>query len=222
MSKYTTTVKTIVESINNYDEKLTIEEKIDIARKKIFHYKYGIDENYKEILEKNILLHYYMSEIAHETVDLWLLRLESKMKLIGSKYNSLYTNITSEINPLYTSYSIEKGKRKNDGSQEGTGESNIIGKGKTKNIQYDTPDGSVEDLEDPNIASFISGNTSDTSTNSNDKNTQKINNVEDYIRNIKGTNNTYLGDLVSNYVSKFNSIDQLIINELTPLFFGLY
>ena len=105
MSKYTTQVRRICESYAGNPENLEYAEVKDIieaARPKIFSFDYPIfNANYKGVLETKILKHFYMREIAHETVGLWKLRLDTRMNEIMPYYNNLYRSETLQFNPLH-------------------------------------------------------------------------------------------------------------------------
>ena len=95
MSKYTTEVRFICESKSGFTEDelktKTPDQVIEAARSNIFDFSYPIYEtNHKPELEKKILKHYYMREIAAETYALWKLWLNDTLNLIMPKYNKLY------------------------------------------------------------------------------------------------------------------------------------
>ena len=74
MAKYTITIKTLID--NNFDFQMT---------------QYPIfDENYREILNNNILHHYYENEIGFETAPLFRFYLNQKLNEIMPYYNELY------------------------------------------------------------------------------------------------------------------------------------
>lgn len=104
MSKYTTELRYICEVAANmpfsgFDK---IEEVITAAAPKVFNFPWPIfDENYRLVLEKNILRHFYTREICEETVGLWKLRLSARLNDIMHYYNQLYESELLEFNPLY-------------------------------------------------------------------------------------------------------------------------
>lgn len=104
MSHYTTTVRAICEteagltSDVGYDD---VAQVLNASWDKIFETFPIFEEAHREILCKKILRHYYMDEIAFETVGLWKLSLNTKMQEIMPKYNELYSISSSIINPLY-------------------------------------------------------------------------------------------------------------------------
>lgn len=106
MSKYTTEVRFICETANGLGESkgyTDIDTIITNAIPKIFTFTFPIfDENYRTVLEKKILKHFYTREICEETVGLWKLRLDTKLNEIMPYYNKLYRSELLEFNPLYT------------------------------------------------------------------------------------------------------------------------
>lgn len=105
MSKYTTEVRFICESLSGLKESgvfSDVRNIIETARPKIFDFDYPIfDVNYKKTLETKILMHYYTREICEETYGLWKLRLMSKLNDIMPYYNQLYESELIKYNPLW-------------------------------------------------------------------------------------------------------------------------
>lgn len=105
MSKYTTELRYICESLAGYDESQGFDEVDKILRKSaplVFSFNYPIfDSAYKLPLEMKILRHFYTREISEETYGLWKLRLQAKMNEIMPYYNQLYRTETLDFNPLY-------------------------------------------------------------------------------------------------------------------------
>lgn len=107
MSKYTTEVRFICETASGLGESkgyTDVNTIITNAIPKIFTFTFPIfDENYRTVLEKKILKHFYTREICEETVGLWKLRLDTRLNEIMPYYNKLYKSELLEFNPLYTS-----------------------------------------------------------------------------------------------------------------------
>lgn len=122
MSKYTTEVRYLCESLtdlgesvgfnsledkripdpNNPENYIIVEGVLSKAASKIFDFDFPIfDENYRIILEKKILRHYYTREICEETYGLWKLRLCDKLNIIMPYYNQMYESELLEFNPFY-------------------------------------------------------------------------------------------------------------------------
>lgn len=120
MSKYTTEVRFICEveagltksvGFNDTDRVITT------AAPKIFSFDFPIfDENYRLVLEKQILRHYYTREICMETVGAWKLKLQDRLNLIMPKYNKLYESAKLSFNPFYDVDLTTDHNRGNNGS----------------------------------------------------------------------------------------------------------
>lgn len=122
MAKYTTLVRSICEQkagleeskgFNNVDIILSDSwDKIFTTRCTFF------DEEYREVICKKILKHYYMREIGAETVGLWQLWLNTKLEEIMPYYNQLYESALIEFNPLHN---IDLHRTRNTtGAEQGT------------------------------------------------------------------------------------------------------
>ena len=60
------------------------------------------DEAYRDILNQKIIDHFWYNEIAHETVDMWVRQMQTKMQEIMPYYNKLYEAELIKIDPLST------------------------------------------------------------------------------------------------------------------------
>ena len=101
MSRYTTTIKTICESItgeqvNFKNYKSVVERSIPL----IFLNFPIFDENYKNDLCCKILEHYFYYEIGVETVGQWKMRLNTKLNEIMPYYNKLYLSELIKFDPF--------------------------------------------------------------------------------------------------------------------------
>lgn len=118
MSKYTTEVRYICEQAAGLEESKgfdSVENILTIAAPKIFNFNFPIfDENYRIVLEKKILKHYYTREIGAETVGLWKLWLDSRMNEIMPYYNQLYESELIDFNPLYNTDYTKEYQKTND------------------------------------------------------------------------------------------------------------
>ena len=176
MSKYTTEVRFICESLNGFyvsEGYTNINKIIETARAQIFDFTYPIyDDNYKATLETKILKHFYTREIGFESYGLWKLKLDAKMNEIMPYFNQLYESELISFNPLYTadlkksrstdytgeaaSTSKQTGEAQSDTSTTGTGtetgdnttttSNNITQQG--SNRYSDTPQGTLSNIED--------------------------------------------------------------------------
>ena len=104
MSKYTTEVRFICESIAGLTESVGYNEVDTIIEQswdKIFDKNIPIfDEEYRKTLFSKILSHYWTKEIGFETVGLWKLKINTKLREIMPYYNKLYESELIDFNPL--------------------------------------------------------------------------------------------------------------------------
>ena len=125
MSKYTTEVRFICETEAGLAESVgysKVDDVLDKSWNKIFDTgDWEIyDEEYRPILCKKILKHFYTREIGAETAGLWKLWLNQRMAEIMPYYNQLYKSTLFEFNPLYdTDYKTEGNRKTDEGEQSG-------------------------------------------------------------------------------------------------------
>lgn len=130
MSKYTTEVRFICESLTGHEESKgydDIDTIIADALPLIFSFDFPIfDENYRDVLCTKILRHYYTREIGLETYGLWKLKLQTKMNEIMPYYNKLYESELLKFNPLYDvdMTTVNTGSKTGESTNVGTNKEN--------------------------------------------------------------------------------------------------
>ena len=108
MSKYTTQVRWIIEQATSGNDSLPISKRIELACPIIFNFNFPIwNEDYRPILEKKILMHYFNKEIGLETVGLWKFYLEERLNLIMPYYNKLYETTVKDYDYMTDTNSSE-------------------------------------------------------------------------------------------------------------------
>lgn len=187
MSNYTTEVRFICEVAAGYDESQErdkVHDLITAAIPKVFDFTFPIfDENYRTVLERKILMHYYTREIAFETVGLWKLKLETRLNEIMPYYNKLYNIELIDYNPLFDVDLTEDKTR-----QVGTATSNTLDRtdvsvkttdttGNTndyshtdvngKELYSDTPQGTITNLAEGKYLTNATVNANDNTVNAN-------------------------------------------------------
>lgn len=222
MSKYTTQVRFICEHAAGLEESVGFNDANTVIKKSapiIFNFDFPIfDENYRAALEEHILRHYYIYEIGFETVGLWQMRLQSKLCDIMPYYNKLYESELIKINPLRT--------KNMDRTHKMQGDSQTAGQQNTKNndidwnLFNDTPQGSIEDIDDNRYLTTARKQTSDRNS---DNSYQSANtNNEEFNENIAGYDLRSESSLIKEYRETFLNIDMMIINDLQELFMMVY
>lgn len=105
MSKYTTEVRFICESKSGLEVSGSsgdVDKIIANSWNKIFTSKVTFfDEEYRSVLCKKILKHYYLREICCETVGIWTLWMNTRLEEIMPYYNQLYESAKIKFNPMH-------------------------------------------------------------------------------------------------------------------------
>lgn len=249
MSKYTTEVRFICQSLANDIDVNDVENIIANSIDKIFDFNFPIfDEQYRKILETKILKHYYTREIGEETVGLWKLRLNTRLNEIMPYYNKLYESELLEFNPLYTKYVIKNGNNKGVGNSTDTNSHNDVTtrtddttsvsntSNNTKNLYSDTPQGSIKNIDVVENAYLTNATVINNNENGSIKNTGTVKNdnsgsykldknftdTNEYAETIEGYDGTSPSRLVSEFREILINIDVMIIDELEDLFINLW
>ena len=124
MAKYTTEVRSICEQKAGLEESKgfnDIDTILDASWDKIFTTHCTIfDEQYRSVICKKILKHYYTREIGLETVGLWMLFMNRKLEEILPYYNQLYNSELIQFNPMHN---MDLTKNRSKAGQEAGGTS---------------------------------------------------------------------------------------------------
>ena len=227
MSKYTTEVRFICESLAGFNESQgsdMVDTVIIIARTKIFDFSYPIfDASYKSVLESKILQHYYTREIGLETYGLWKNFLRMKMREIMPYYNKLYASELMNFNPFYdVDLTIDRLDKRDE-----TGNDTTVGTGTTSNDNWDyyndTPQGGITGIQTRRYLTDVRNITDNGSTSSNVTSNNKVNTIDDYLEHIKGKRGGQsYSKLLQEFRDTFLNIDLMIIDELKDLFLNLW
>lgn len=211
MSMYTTELRYICESYAGLTESAgynNIENVIKKALPKIFDFDFPIfDEDYRTVIETKIIKHYYTREISEETVGVWKLRLNTKMNEIMPYYNQLYKAWSVDFNPLYDTDITTEHTLDNESTQTTTG--------KSTDRFSDTPQGSLQNIENNTYlsnATIVDSNASGTS-----------NSTDEYLEKITGKRGSMsYSKMLDEYRESLINIDSMIIVDLKDLFFKLW
>lgn len=243
MSKYTTEVRYICETLSGLNESVGYNGVDDVISKswdKIFTTKTEFfDENYRSVLCKKVLKHYYLREIGCETVGIWKLWVNTKLEEIMPYYNQLYKSAQLEFNPLHDTDITRTHNRKLDetrddkrnitGTRNNTTE-NLLN-ATNRDLYSDTPQGALTGVENETyltnarkITETSNTNVSDDTsfTEKNDTN-GNLNSTEDYLETVVGKqgSGTY-SKMLMEFRDTFLNIDMQIIEEFNDLFMGLW
>lgn len=214
MSKYTTEVRYICETSVGLQESLgyaSVNDTLEQCWDKIFDFDFPIfDENYRRTLCIKILKHFYTREIGEETVGLWKLRLDAKMNEIMPHYNKLYEAWAEDFNLLDDTNITRQHILDRTGNTQGTTET------EAKNRYSDTPQGSLQNVENDTYLTNASRDTGETSYN------QDMTSKDEYTELLKGKSaGKSFSEMLDDYNS-VNHVDVLIITDLEPLFMQIW
>lgn len=241
MSKYTTEVRYICESmagLNQSEGYMSVSDIIEKSIPKIFDFNFPIfDENYRGVLERKILKHYYTREIGLETYGLWKLKLDTKLNEIMDYYNQLYKSALLEFNPFYDTDLTRKrivdttGTNTSNTSKTNRSDTDVTmdksvsidGTNSTeysdtdasnnninrKNLYSDTPQGAIDELEANRYLTnaTIDNNVENLSRKSNGEGSNIIESTEEHSGN---TRTEVSGNENENYQSNIKNLENYI------------
>nr|DAW58770.1 MAG TPA: Lower collar protein [Caudoviricetes sp.] len=200
MSKYTTEVRYICESLAGLDVSKgadSVDDVILLAYPKIFTTKAKLfDESYAEILYPKILKHYYLREIGAETVGIWKLWMNTRIEEILPYYNQLYKSALLNFDPLEDVNLTRTHTREEENNETNDNTRGLISDGDTsvnqngtsnnnnehRDLYSDTPQGALTGVENENYLTnarkITEENTQNHSNESTTKNTYNENETQ--------------------------------------------
>ena len=193
------------------------------------------DENYRIVLNEKIKRHYYFDEIGLETPMLFNYQIETRLNEIMPFYNQMYESTKSKFNPLLdneieeTIEKIVENVQNSVNQQTGKTTNSATNTDENLSVFSDTPNGllSIGNIKG-NVyatnADFENNKTTNQQTNDNSANSEnKSNGNENTIQKRRITaNNQSKSKLLLEFRQTFVNIDMMIIDELAPLFMGIY
>lgn len=207
MSKYTMTIKDIVDDYSILSESKKIDDKLDYARQYIFDFDYPIiDESTKKRIEIAILKHYYLREIAFETVGIFKIKLNDRLNLIMSRYNALYEKQDLSLSPYINSYIKE------NGTTNGNSNTDVVNE--DWQTTSDTPRGILDGLKEGKYSSMAVYN------ENKDNTYNKTDSI--YDRTVESLNGLTYAEAFRNYYDNIISIDEELVNEFSDLFMVIW
>lgn len=226
MSKYTTEVRFICEQKAGLMESAgygNVNKVLDGSWDKIFTSDVKFfDEDYRSVLCKKILKHYYTREIGCETVGLWTMWMNTRLEEIMPYYNKMYESVNLEFNPLFdtdittthnrtetntgNTKQTSKGEIKENNTSTGSNSTNVNGKtnrdtsttedNTQRNLFSNTPQGALNGVESETYLTDARKITDDNSRNENENTTVNQttdNNYTDTENNTQNNNNETVG-----------------------------
>jgi len=199
------------------------------------------DEAYRETLNRKILDTFWYREIAHETIDIWLWRLHVKMETImpaycdmARKYAEIMGVTVEEMTTVLVGESESATNARSESSHSGetaaSSEGNTFQSGQTKSktVASEYPQMQIQGRQD-----YASNSTQAASETSSDGgNTQKSDGSEtahdesdqasSQAASQTQRNPSLLLDQHIKVMEQVLNIDQMILDDLEPLFMGVW
>lgn len=216
MANYTVQLRQVIDSYGEEEVKswflqyeladyLTPEEIAVIEKRGIWN---------KDKLAQQIIDHYYMREIGHETPELFKHRAKVLMREIMEEKAPIIYSTAIAYDPLVN---VDYTETYNANStSEGTSQSNTSG----LSVNSDTPQGRI------NKSDILAGDyaTSTGASEAEDKSTTKGNGTESYAKTIRGNSGVTASaqHMIQQYRDIIITVNRDIIKEVNVLFLGLY
>ncbi len=239
ISKYTTELRYICEQYAGLEESAGFDSvPAIIARswEKVFDFPFELfDDNYRQVLCKKIIMHYYTREIGFETVGLWKLKLQTKLNEIMPYYNKLYESTLLKFDPLidadYKTYHEGKDNSNTELTENSSNNGNRTDRlgGNDYSVYSDTPQGALVNvnnetyLTDARKNMYNRENTSEYTDNSGTVGSTAYESTDEYVNHVIGKfpGKSY-GRLIQEFRESIINVDMMIIDELKDLFMLLW
>ena len=180
----------------------------------------------KNRLASKIVDHYYTREIGFETPELFKHYAKVFMQeIMESKFQKIYT-LFLEYDPLSSVDYVEEYTREIKGSSNAQGNSTSNSNSSGLGINNDTPQTNItkQDLNTGAYASNVNQTENSINDNTLTNSSGSSNTIEKYTHSMKGDNGVIVTNeyLIREYRENIIAVDKEIIDELNPLFMGLY
>ena len=238
MARYTTTVKTICESLidpQQYGDYQTLDSIVDNAVPKIFDYTIGLKFSEAEI-EKQILIEYFNREIAFETVGYWKMKMRSLLIKNKEKYNNIYAlfakdnvSMFDDVDTLETreKTSSDNGTLSSTNTTTATNENTVSSESVD---QYsETPQNGLTGVREgqylttADIKNDTGTNTTTGSTSSSSEQSSGNSGSENETVKRSGRSGGKIGaEIMEEYGKNMATLSSVILDDVAPLFLAIY
>ena len=146
MSRYTTSIETIINSQSNHEP--NIYDRINSGRKFLFDFNYPVpSQEFKDSFEIQFCEKYWQECIGYETVPLFKMKLKQRLEMLGNeiifKYSALQKIIDCDPTIVHSGTSRENtennSKSSSDSSANSQSKSNSRNNNDSKNMVSDLP-----------------------------------------------------------------------------------
>ena len=185
------------------------------------------DEKYRTTFESNFINYFLFEEIAHETIELFIHRLNTRLNIIMPFYNKLFLSQQLEQRIL-DNYDVVESFEKlksNDIKSTSNLKNDIDVSSTSRDLYKDAPKTRV-DISDFDVVTNLNKNISNNNSNSTSSqfNDVKDNENEKWTRTMKGNIGIQTdADAIMKYESSLRNITlEIFEKELSQLFMGVF
>jgi len=178
---------------------------------------------YRDTLTGKIVDHYWNREIGFETIDIFKMKMRTRMNEIMEYYNQLYESKTIAFDPMRTMdiQTIVTGESLQNVTAESESNANSESGNENRTVQYDLPQVALspnKDYATAGVDTTGTGTADSTSSEANSSSSDTSNASESQVVGYQGSPS----DLLMRYRETLLNIDMAIINDLEELFMLVY
>lgn len=238
MARYTTTVKTICESLidpQQYSDYLTLDNIVDNAVPKIFDYTIGLKFPEADI-EKQILIEYFNREIAFETVGYWKMKMRSLLIKNREKYNNIYAlfakdnvNMFDDVDTVETreKTSSDNGTLSSTNTTTATNENTVSSESVD---QYsETPQNGLTGVREGQYLTTAdiktdtgTNNTTGSTSSSSEQSSGNSGSENETVKRSGRSGGRVGAEIMEEYGKNMATLSSVILDDVAPLFLAIY
>lgn len=181
------------------------------------------DETYRATLTGKIIDHYWNREIGFETIDIFKMKMRSRMNEIMQYYNQLYTSERLIIDPLNTVdlRTLSTGESSQNVTASGDTVTNSATKSESRVVQSSTPQVMLsgnKDYADAAADTNTKGDSDSTANETTKSDSDTTQSNDSHVTGFQGSQ----AELLNVFRSTFLNIDSMVISDLDELFMQVW
>lgn len=178
------------------------------------------DETYRDVLNKLIIDHFWLREIAAETPTLFIFYLNRKMREEMPGINPVFEAL--RLDQWHTDDHTSEGNTTSDMTADDTPNNKTVSTQKQGTLYSDTPQAQLYANVGEDYATNLTDITATNTTEQTGTNRQTTNNLTDYVTRTYGRSGQLPIDMVERFVSGYNNANKLVFAVLEPCFSQLW
>ena len=181
------------------------------------------DEEYRPILNGKIIRAYWNEEIGFEDLSLFRMAMRSRLELSMPYFNGLYETERLEFDPLSTIdlTTISDTSQTTDTSANGSSTSTSTGSSTSESRNFSYPQQQLRSNGEYMTSAAQADSDSDSETSSDEQSTSTVEAAGQGSSTVTGRQGAAT-DLIKAFRDNLLSIDQMVIDEISDLFMGVW